>query len=207
LGSFYNSLVNTIGSVDYLIEKNQEIIEKIKKFLINKFLILTNHYERIKMSLVDYCSICKSGIKRFDNEKIYLDTAAVSDDNIIDESYRITFSDRPSRANMQPEENTFWFAKLKDSPKYVLVKSESTRILDTMILSTGFMGIKSDRFALNYLYCLFTSDEFINQKDLLSNGATMQGINNSVVMPRNKYLCLIISKAYLFLIKFVFAII
>ena len=42
------------------------------------------------------------------------------------------------------------------------------------------MGIKSDRSALNYLYCLFTSEEFVNQKDLLSNGATMQGINNEI---------------------------
>ena len=50
---------------------------------------------------------------------------------------------RPSRANMQPIPNTIWFAKLKDSPKFIIVKNSSKRILNNYIFSTGFTKVST----------------------------------------------------------------
>ena len=133
----------------------------------------------VKISKLDYFNISKSGIKKFENNKIYLDTSAVSDTNITDESYIINYKNRPSRANMQPKQNSIWFAKLKDSPKYILVKNQE-RLLNNFIFSTGFMGLESEEYIINYLYALILSNSFTNQKNLLSNGATMQAINNDI---------------------------
>ena len=174
-------IVDTIGSVDSLIEKNEEIILKTHKLIDDIYLKETNTLELVKISELDYFNISKSGIKKFENNKIYLDTSAVSDTNITDESYIIDYENRPSRANMQPKENTIWFAKLKDSPKYILVKNQK-RLLKNFVFSTGFMGLESEEYIVNYLYALILSTSFTNQKNLLSNGATMQGINNEIFM-------------------------
>lgn len=164
-----------------MIEKNKEIIFKTHKLIDNIYLKETNTLELVKISELDYFNISKSGIKKFENNKIYLDTSAVSDTKITDESYIIDYENRPSRANMQPKENTIWFAKLKDSPKYILVKNQK-RLLENFVFSTGFMGLESEEYIVNYLYALIFSTSFTNQKNLLSNGATMQGINNEIFM-------------------------
>lgn len=152
---------------------------KIHVLLDKKYKSFTHGFERVKIAELDYFNICKSGINQFDNQKIYLDTASVDQTNIIDESYTITYNERPSRANMQPLVNSVWFAKLKDSPKYILVKEESKSLLNNFVFSTGFLGLQSENNLINYLYCLILSNEFNKQKNLLSNGATMQGINNN----------------------------
>lgn len=152
---------------------------KIHVLLDKKYKSFTRSFERVKIAELDYFNICKSGINQFNNQKIYLDTASVDQTNIIDESYTITYNERPSRANMQPLANSVWFAKLKDSPKYILVKEKSKSLLNNFVFSTGFLGLQSENNLINYLYCLILSNEFNEQKNLLSNGATMQGINNN----------------------------
>ena len=164
-----------------MIEKNEEIIFKTHKLIDDIYLKETSTLELVKISELDYFNISKSGINKFEKNKIYLDTSAVSDTNITDESYIIDYKNRPSRANMQPKENTIWFAKLKDSPKYILVKNQK-RLLKNFVFSTGFIGLKSEKYIVNYVYALILSKSFTNQKNLLSNGSTMQGINNEIFM-------------------------
>lgn len=135
-------------------------------------------YPTTRLANIDYFRICKSGINSFNGKKIYLDTSSVMQTSITDESYLITYEDRPSRANMQPHANTVWFAKLKDSPKYILVKKSDGDLLNGCIFSTGFMGLQCEEHIVNYLYCMILSKDFNDQKNLLSNGATMQAINN-----------------------------
>ena len=123
----------------------------------------------------------KSGIDNFNDEKTYLDTSCVSNYNITDESYKITCDERPSRANMQPIVNSVWFAKLKNSPKYIIVDKNSNDLLENKIFSTGFCGlkIKDEYFYLLAMY--ITSEEFNKEKDSLSIGATMQSVNNDAI--------------------------
>ena len=174
-------IVDSIGSVDDAIEKNEEIIDKIYSFLTNKFNELVYDKNAISFGDLKYWNIVKSGIDKFEGNKIYIDTSSVSNKSIIDTNYNITYVDRPSRANMQPLPNTVWFAKLKDSPKYIIVKNSSKRILNNYVLSTGFMGLEAADYIINYLYLLILSSSFSNQKDASSTGATMMGINNDIL--------------------------
>ena len=80
---------------------------------------------------------------------------------------------------MEPIENSSWIAKLKDSPKYILINNYSKEYIDDFILSTGFLGIKSSNsYINNYIFTLISSKEFQERKNQISIGATLQGINN-----------------------------
>ena len=127
----------------------------------------------------NFVNIISSGISKFKDNKIYIDTASVSKDNIVSRDYIINYKQRPSRANMEPIENSSWIAKLKDSPKYILITNYSKEYLNNFILSTGFLGIKSfNRYINNYIFALISSEGFQERKNQISIGATMQGINN-----------------------------
>jgi type I restriction enzyme S subunit len=137
--------------------------------------------------------ISKPGIDEFSGEKIYLDTSCVNDTNIDDLSYKITFNDRPSRANMKPEPYTIWFAKMKDSKKLLLIDTYSKFIINNIILSTGFSCLKTKPESLYYLWNLFYLILLISKK-YLATGTTMQGINNDnikkikILIPTNEIL-------------------
>ena len=171
-------IIDIIGSLDDKIESNNKIIEKCYIFLnLNMKKLLIEKDKKIISSLDDI-EIISSGIDKFNSDKIYLDTSCVSDNSIVDISNKVTYTDRPSRANMKPIKNSVWFAKLKSSPKHIIVKDYSDEILDNCIFSTGFLGIKIDNEKFNLLSTYFTSDVFEKEKDSLSIGATMQSINN-----------------------------
>ena len=171
-------IVDIIGSLDDKIENNNKLLEKCYIFLnLNMKKLLIGKDKKI-ISSFDDIEIISSGIDKFNSGKIYLDTSCVSDNSIVDISNKVTYTDRPSRANMKPIKNSVWFAKLKSSPKHIIVKDYSNEILDNCIFSTGFLGIKIDNVKFNLLSTYFTSDVFEKEKDSLSIGATMQSINN-----------------------------
>ena len=171
-------IVDIIGSIDDKIENNNKIIDnnykmlnlEMKKYIKNEF---------ISIGESEHIFLIKSGIDKFDGNKIYLDTSSVNGYSITDESYIITYDERPSRANMQPIINSIWFAKLKNSPKYIIAKDYSTDLINNKIFSTGFCGLKIDKDFFNLFSTYITSEEFNKNKDQLCIGATMQGVNNS----------------------------
>ena len=172
-------IVDTIGSIDDLIESKQKENDKINLLIQSLFRKYTNNVEKIRIGELEGYAIIKSGITVFEGSKIYLDTASVDRNGIASRDYIITMTEKPSRANMQPIPKSIWFAKLKDSPKYLFVQDYMKDILKDYIFSTGFLGLEAQtRFIANYLYALITSDDFDVQKNALSIGATMQGINN-----------------------------
>ena len=150
----------------------------MKKLAYNK--------EKIQIHTNDEISIANSGIDKFAGEKIYLDTSSVIGNSIIDNSYKVSYSNRPSRANMTPQDNTVWIAKLKNSPKHIIVKSYCDDLKNKYIFSTGFLGIKISKESFNLLAIYFISETFEKEKDNLSVGATMQSINNNTF--KNMYI-------------------
>ena len=171
-------IVDIIGSLDDKIENNNKLLEKCYIFLnLNMKKLMIGKNKKI-ISSFDDIEIISSGIDKFNNSKIYLDTSCVSDNSIVDISNNVTYTDRPSRANMKPIKNSVWFAKLKSSPKHIIVKDYSDEILTNYIFSTGFLGIKIENTKFNLLSTYFISDIFEKEKDALSIGATMQSINN-----------------------------
>ena len=172
-------IIDTIGSIDDLIENKQKENDKINLLIQSLFRKYTNNVEKIRIGDLGGYVIIKSGITNFEGSKIYLDTASVDKNGISSRGYIITMTEKPSRANMQPIPKSIWFAKLKDSPKFLFVQDYMKDILKDYIFSTGFLGLEAQtRFIANYLYALITSDDFDVQKNALSIGATMQGINN-----------------------------
>ncbi|VEU64247.1 Uncharacterised protein (plasmid) [Mycoplasmopsis bovirhinis] len=180
MGSVYNILiVNTIGSVDDLIENYQGRIKIICKILSAS---LKQFREKTFIKYYDP-QIIKSGIDKFDNTKIYIDTSKVDGINTISGGDLITYENKPSRANMKPIKNSVWFAKMKDSSKKIIVTSYDLDLVKNTIFSTGFLGIsESTKLPISLLSAIIISDDFNTQRDLNSVGTTMAGINNETFL-------------------------
>jgi len=127
-------------------------------------------------------TISKPGIDKFEGEKIYLDTSSVQNSTIINLDNKITFKQRPSRANMQPRPKTVWFAKMKESKKILFFDDYSKYGLNNFVLSTGFAGLDVKDYALCYVLSFILRDRFEIEKDNLCHGTTMQAINNENIM-------------------------
>ena len=88
-------------------------------------------------------SIIKNGVDKFE-KKIYLETADITND-FISNGNEISFNNRPSRANMQPQLNSIWFAKMKNSVKHLSLAESSNAFVNKYILSTGMYGLQCDK--------------------------------------------------------------
>lgn len=168
-------IVNTIGSVDDLIENYESRIIQIVSILENsiKFYNSKVYFDVYEPEII------KSGITKFDHFKNYLDTSSIDGVNIISHGEKIVENKRPSRANMQPIKNSVWFAKMKGSYKNLIITEKDEDIINDCILSTGFLGIKAtSRLPLSLLTAFIISKDFNEQRNLNSVGTTMAGINN-----------------------------
>ena len=123
-------------------------------------------------------TILKPGIDKFENEKIYLPTAAITDDKITDRSNIISYENRESRANMQPISNSVWFAKMKKTKKILYFGNYSQKHMNEIILSTGMLGLKCKENSLEYIWNFVNDTYFEEIKDRLAHGATQESINN-----------------------------
>jgi type I restriction enzyme S subunit len=126
----------------------------------------------------DFSEIIGSGINKFTNEKIYLATADVADTNIINKETLITYENRASRANMQPINNSIWFAKMQNSRKLLMFDGNTDKTF-SYILSTGFAGIRTTELSHYFIWTFVLSNSFNNSKNNLANGAVQVAINNS----------------------------
>ena len=122
--------------------------------------------------------LIQPGILAFEGEKIYLPTANIQNDKIVDFSNKITHAKRESRANMQPKANSVWFAKMKNSKKVLYFGDYSQEWLDKLILSTGLCGLQCEAKSLEYIWCFVNSAHFEILKDKLAHGATQEAVNN-----------------------------
>jgi type I restriction enzyme S subunit len=140
-----------------------------------------------------FAEIIKPKIDKFYGKKIYLNTSTVNNLQI-DTGEKITYKNRASRANMQPAANSIWFAKMQNSTKHLLIGEWSKDIIENVVLSTGFMGLRVKDFAFPYLVGVICNPYFEIIKDSISHGATMSSIGNDdmkfikLVIPTNEIL-------------------
>ncbi len=120
----------------------------------------------------------KTNIDQFDGTKDYVETSNVDLSNFIGNFEKITFLDRPSRANMQPVKNSFWFARMAESRKYLLFQERDNQDIETKILSTGFAGIQCIKEYLYFYWCFILSDIFNDLKNQYADGAVQIAISN-----------------------------
>lgn len=138
------------------------------------------------------CSDIKAGVEKFES-KNYLPTANIEGESITDGEY-VTFDNRKNRANMQPVKYSVWFAKMKNSIKHLSIPENSGWFINKYILSTGFQGLKCTKTSFAYIHSIINSSWFETYKDILSHGATQEGVNNEdlknikYVVPSNNVL-------------------
>lgn len=172
--------ISTILSlIDNQISRNNAIVKRLQvlsQAIFNRFFASENNF----VSLVDfpYIQIIKPGIKRFEGVKHYVATAEVEGEKLNFDSPLIEYETRENRANMQPIKNSVWFAKLKKSIKHIYISNYDDYLINNYVFSTGFCGVKCDEIAFEYVINYLNLPYFENLKDILSHGATQEGINN-----------------------------
>jgi len=181
-----SAIAKILSDLDAKIELNNKMnktLEAIGQAIFKKWFVDERKKEWKEGFLGDgeLTEILGSGIDEFSGEKIYIATADIENSNITNYNTKITFENRPSRANMQLIPNTIWFAKMKESKKIFLVSEINKFEMESLIFSTGFTGLKVKSEALYYVWNFINSDSFETLKDNLSIGTTMQGINNDLI--------------------------
>jgi type I restriction enzyme S subunit len=134
-----------------------------------------------KLGDKEYFEILGSGIEKFEEEKEYLSTSSIEGNKIIAPEDKITYWNRPSRANMQPRLNSVWFARMINTIKVYSFTEANKDEIDKYILSTGFAGILCNPEKVNprYLEKIFLSKWFNDLKDsLASDKAIQKSLNN-----------------------------
>lgn len=133
--------------------------------------------------LANVSDVIKSGVKKFDGTKKFLTTSDVSYDEIKQDAEMIQYSNRPSRANMTPQSNSLWFAKMKNTKKYIFIDNETE--MENFIFSTGFAGLNIKNDLFYFVWCFMLSDEFEIEKDSFCNGTTQEAINEDGIAKIN----------------------
>jgi len=124
----------------------------------------------------NYFEILSSGIERFEGLKEYLSTSSVNGNKIVEIEELITYDKRPSRADMQPVENSVWLARMINSPKFLKADKD---LIKNKILSTGFLGVKTKtKETCDYLFYYIQTKEFQEYKDGYVTGAVQESLTN-----------------------------
>ena len=170
---------NLLYSIDEQINRNNSMVKKLQVLshaIFNKYF----SSEATKTSLTDfpYIEIIKPGIDKFNGSKHYIATAEVEGDKLNYNAPLIEYTTRENRANMQPIKNSVWFAKMKNSIKHICISENDDNLLNNYILSTGFCGIKCNDITYEYMINYINLPYFESKKNILSHGATMEGVNN-----------------------------
>lgn len=165
------SVLETWDEYLELLDKKIALKEQLKKGLIQKT-IYNNSENYVTKSITDIGILLKNGVPKFENNKKYYSTAAIIDDNKVED---ISYEFRQSRADMYPELNDIGIAKMKGTNRCFVVNNE----LFGNIFSTGFafLRVKKD-YDYRLIYQLLNTKKFQYYKDLYSSSGIMGGINN-----------------------------
>lgn len=124
--------------------------------------------------VLDFCNITGESVKEYEGERNYIATGDVVDNKIISFE-KVTYKNKPSRANQNVKVGDVLFAKMKDTQKVVIIDEDNVR----NIYSTGFFVITPEKDVRSeYLYWLFNSNKFNEQKNKNCKGATQKALNN-----------------------------
>jgi type I restriction enzyme S subunit len=187
------SVLSSLDDKIDLLHRQNQTLEQMAQTLFRKWFIedAKEDWEEVSLGDSELSTIISSGIKKFENEKIYLATGDVQDTNITGGT-KITYENRPSRANMQPVKFSVWFAKKVGVRKLLMFDDYSD--IDKYILSTGFSGLKTNELSHYYIWCFVLTKEFQEIKDSLVSGSVQPDITNegirqiTILKPDNKTL-------------------
>lgn len=124
--------------------------------------------------ILNFCEISGETVKEFKGIRKYIATGDVIDNQILS-SKDVTYTNKPSRANQNVHIGDVLFAKMKETLKVIVIDKSNVN----NIFSTGFFVIKpKENVESKFLYWLFNSNKFNNQKNKYCKGATQKALNN-----------------------------
>lgn len=182
------AIAEVLSSIDDKIEllhRQNKTLEEMAMTLFRQWFIeptkdgLPKGWEEVSLGDSDLSKIIPSGIKKFEGFKTYLATGDV-EGTLVKGGIEITYYNRPSRANMQPEKYSVWFAKKEGVRKLLMFDDYSN--IDKYILSTGFTGIKTTELSHYYIWCFILHEDFQDIKDSLVSGSVQPDIPNEAVL-------------------------
>jgi type I restriction enzyme S subunit len=182
------AIAEVLSSIDDKIEllhRQNKTLEEMAMTLFRKWFIeptkdgLPEGWEEVSLGNSELSKIIPSGIEKFEGFKTYLATGDV-EGTLIKGGVEITYNNRPSRANMQPEKYSVWFAKKEGVRKLLMFDDYSNT--DKYILSTGFTGLKTNELSHYYIWCFVLSEDFQDTKDSLVSGSVQPDIPNEAVL-------------------------
>ena len=150
-----------------------------KKLEIDPETKLPFGWEKKSITECDTFKQDKRKVKEFDGEKQYYATADIDGTAITAEGETINWDNKPSRAQIKPDNNTAWFARMSNTYKVLCFNNKNTDLQNNSVLSSGFAGFKAKNdLYLPFLYFTVNSKFFHELKDLYATGATQVSLNN-----------------------------
>lgn len=130
----------------------------------------------IKRNILDCMTLVGGTPLRFEGEKTYVSTGAVDCDHVdYAQTERVTYDNRPSRANLSVAEGDILFAKMCGTKKTLRID----RPLSEHLYSTGFCAVRATPFGLlirkiakldheaaMQAFSQFINDQSLNQKQI-----------------------------------------
>ncbi len=128
---------------------------------------------------IPYLRLVNENILPYQGTKKYFATADVEGIDFVKDGIEYSYHNKPSRAQKQPVLNSVWFARMKDTYKVLLFSTPNLDLVDSIILSSGFVGFEaiSEKW-LSFLFISIKSQEFHKQKDIFCTGATQMSLTN-----------------------------
>lgn len=190
-------IAGILSSYDELIENNKQrikLLEEMAEEIFKEWFVrlrfpgyettkivdgLPVGWERKPIDEFLSFSMSKAKLKKFRNSKKYIATADVTDINITGQGEIIDWESKPSRAQLVPELNSVFFARMSNTYKVLVFSKTNKELMDELALTSGFLGLKAlNEETLPYLFWLIKSDTFHNYKDVFANGATQVSLTN-----------------------------
>ena len=124
--------------------------------------------------ILNFCEIPGSSVKIYEGKRKYIATGDILNNKIISFE-EVDYKNKPSRANQNVEIGDVIFAKMQNTKKVIIITKENV----DNIYSTGFYVIKPKKNVTSeFLFWLFNSKKFNDDKDKNCKGATQKAINN-----------------------------
>ncbi|HVA65324.1 MAG TPA: restriction endonuclease subunit S [Elusimicrobiota bacterium] len=175
-------IAGIISAYDDLIENNLRrirILEAMARVLYREAMADSKSTISMKALSSPYWEFISENVTPYSGKRRYYATADVDGHSIVGDGIEYFFSDKPSRAQKQPEKYSIWFARMKDTHKIAWFTEANQDVAQNSILSSGFAGFRARHPSyFPVLFLTISSPEFHTQKDLFCSGATQMSLTN-----------------------------
>lgn len=194
---YQNKLVKILSTYDNLIENNQKqikLLEEAAQRLYKEWFVDLRFPGHESTKIIDGIPegwavksildnnifiFVKSKVAPFEGKKQYFATADINGTILDSKGEAITYTNRPSRANVQPIINSVWFARMSNTYKILNCFGENSHLAYDSVISSGFAGFTATEGCYGFVYETIASIKFNDEKKRYATGATQVSLTNT----------------------------